>query len=255
MIDPLIIFLGLVTGLVVGLTSVGTGVVGTPALIILAGISPPVAAAAEIVQGAIMKIVGALKHLQYKNVNFCLGYPFIIVGIFASFLGATFTKSISTVLLREIIGVLLIVVSVLLILESYMEHSKHRKISYNVKEMFSKKKKVLAVIVGAIIGFIVGLTSIGSGVLMVSAMLIIFRIFPPCAVGTNIFIGAAILGVAGVTHTLLGNVDFALVLNLLIGSIPGILIGSHFCTKVPVKILRIGIAIIILISGVYLCIK
>jgi len=250
MIDPLIILLGLGIGILVGLTSCGTGVLGTPALIILFGIPPVVAVASELMQGAIMKSVGAINHIRHNTVKFSISIPLIAGGILGAYFGALFSTAIPGATLRFILGIVLIIVSLLLLLETWKES----RTKLSVEPKIGNKVRVLAGLVGLIVGFITGLTSAGTGVMMIVAILMIFKLPPSSAVGTNLFVGAVILGVAALTHLQIGNTDIWLVFNLLLGSIPGIIIGSHYAVKAPVKPLRIIISFVILLSGLKLII-
>ncbi len=250
MIDPLIILLGLGIGILVGLTSCGTGILGTPALVILFGIPPTVAVASELMQGAIMKSAGAIKHIYHNTVKFSISIPFIVGGIPGAYFGALFSTAIPEATLCFILGLLLIILSLLLLWETWKES--HIKLSTELE--IGNKERVLAGLVGIIIGFITGLTSIGTGVMMIVAMLMIFKLSPSSAIGTNLSAGAVILGVGALTHLQMGNTDIWLVFNLLLGSIPGIIIGSHYAVKAPVKSLRIMISFVILLSGLKLII-
>jgi uncharacterized protein len=121
---------------------------------------------------------------------------------------------------------------------------------------FQKKplheKRGLTIGIGVILGFIVGLTSIGSGSLFALAMLYLYRMSPSELVGTDIAHAFLLVTAAGFMHAGIGNVDYLLMINLLMGSIPGVLIGSNLSSKFPAKPLRTIMAIMILISGVKL---
>ncbi len=111
---------------------------------------------------------------------------------------------------------------------------------------------MLTIIVGAVLGFIVGLTSIGAGSLFALAMLYLFRMSPSELVGTDIAHAFLLVTAAGIMHAGIGNVNYLLTINLLLGSIPGVIVGSILSSKLPVKPLRTIMAIMILISGVKL---
>jgi len=245
MIDYFIVLLGFAIGILVGLTSCGVGFMGTPALILLFGISPQVAVATELTQGAIMKVFGAAKHISQKTAEIGLAVPFIIGGIPFAYMGSQFGGGLSEHTMRLVLGAVLVIISLLFLWEIWKE----AQLKSGVKPEVKDKKTLSALFLGAIIGFVAGLSSIGTGIMMIAAMLLIFKLPPTHAVGTNILVGAVILGVAAFTHTLIGNVNFLLVGNLLMGSIPGILIGSQYSTKVSVKKLRSLIAILILLAG------
>ncbi|HDR6460983.1 sulfite exporter TauE/SafE family protein, partial [Bacillus thuringiensis] len=116
------------------------------------------------------------------------------------------------------------------------------------------QKKNLTILIGAILGFIVGLTSVGSGSLFAIAMIYLYRLKPSELVGTDITHAFLLVTVASILNMNLGNVDYLLLIHLLIGSIPGVILGSKFSTKIPVKPLQIFLAIIIGVSGLKLVI-
>jgi uncharacterized protein len=114
------------------------------------------------------------------------------------------------------------------------------------------RDKVLAVIIGATFGFVVGLTSVGSGTFFGLAMLLVYPLTARRIVGTDMLHAAALLWVAGAGHLLHGNVDLHAIAWLLIGSIPGVLIGSNLSVKVPERALRVAFAFVLVLSGVKL---
>jgi hypothetical protein len=111
---------------------------------------------------------------------------------------------------------------------------------------------VIALVLGAAGGFIVGLTSVGSGTFFALVMLLVFPLTAVKIVGTDIFHAAALLWVAGLSHLFHGNVDLGAMGWLLLGSIPGVLIGSQLTVKLPERELRIALATVLLLSGVKL---
>jgi len=114
------------------------------------------------------------------------------------------------------------------------------------------RDKVIAVTIGALCGFVVGLTSVGSGTFFGLAMLLIYPLTARKIVGTDVFHAAALLWVAGASHLLHGNVDLHAMAWLLVGSIPGVLLGSQMSIKIPDTALRIGFAVVLILSGIKL---
>jgi uncharacterized membrane protein YfcA len=112
-----------------------------------------------------------------------------------------------------------------------------------------EQKKLLTVSLGFVLGMIVGLTSVGSGSLFAIALMYLYRITSSKLVGTDIAHALLLVTAAGLLHASYGNVDFGLAFQLLIGSIPGVWVGSTLSAKVPAKPLRAVMAVIILISG------
>jgi uncharacterized protein len=111
---------------------------------------------------------------------------------------------------------------------------------------------VLAVIIGAVFGFVVGLTSVGSGTFFGLVMVLVYPLTMPKIVGTDIFHAAALLWVAGIGHMIGGNVDYHATAWLLTGSIPGVLISSRFTVRLPDVVLRVALGTILVLSGIKL---
>src|SRR5437763_10665386 len=116
--------------------------------------------------------------------------------------------------------------------------------------LLERRDKIIAIAIGAVGGFVVGLTSVGSGTFFGLAMLLVFPLTAPKIVGTDITHAAALLWVAGMGHLLHGNVDLHAMAWLLVGSIPGVLIGSHLSIRVPERALRMGFAVVLVLSGI-----
>ena len=114
---------------------------------------------------------------------------------------------------------------------------------------FTRKAEIAAIALGFVLGLILGMTSVGSGALIGVAMIVIFRLTPQRVAGSSVFLAALLLWVAGLAQVISGNVDYGLVGNILIGSIPGVWIGTHFVDKVPDQALRVTLAAVLLGSA------
>jgi uncharacterized membrane protein YfcA len=114
---------------------------------------------------------------------------------------------------------------------------------------------VAAVILGMVTGFVIGLTSAGSGTLIAIGLIAIFRLVPQRVVGTDIFHAAVLLWAAGIAHWIGGNVDFVLAGNILIGSVPGVLLGGLLSVRVRQGFLRTALAVVLIASGTTLVVK
>jgi uncharacterized membrane protein YfcA len=118
-----------------------------------------------------------------------------------------------------------------------------------------RRHKIAAVLLGLSVGFVLGVTSAGSGALIAVGLILLFRLSPQRVVGTDVFHAAILLWAAGLAHVSAGNVDFALVGNILIGSIPGVWVGSHWSVRVEPAVLRATLAIVLIGAGLALLIK
>jgi uncharacterized protein len=118
-----------------------------------------------------------------------------------------------------------------------------------------RRHKVAAVALGASVGFVLGVTSAGSGALIAVGLILLFRLTPQRVVGTDVFHAAIVLWAAALAHVSAGNVDFGLVGNILIGSIPGVWVGSHWSVRVAPTVLRGTLALVLIGAGLALLIK
>ncbi len=129
---------------------------------------------------------------------------------------------------------------------------KRRRRSKLEMNMLTTKHKIRLLGVGVVIGFLVGMTSVGSGTLTMLILLMVFRAPLGILVGTDILHGALLVTSAAVTHVMVGTVDFALVGSLVIGSIPGVLIGSRLVVSIPQHVLRGTLGAVLVLAGLKL---
>ena len=118
-----------------------------------------------------------------------------------------------------------------------------------------RRHKVGAVVLGLFVGFVLGITSAGSGALIAVGLILVFRLVPTRVVGTDVFHAAILLWAAAAAHIVSGNVDFGLAATLLIGSVPGVWLGSHWSVRVPQEILRGTLAVVLIGAGMALLAK
>ncbi len=244
---------GLLIGLLVGTTGMGGGSLMTPMLVLLFGFKPTVAIGTDILHGAIFKSFGAVQHRRLGNVNLRLAAwmfvgsgPMSLLGVaLASWLGHRYGDGFQTTA-KQMLGVALVLCGIGFLVKAFL-HA-HPAGAWT---MDTRDRRV-AIAVGAIGGFVVGLTSVGSGTFFGLAMLVMFPVAAAQVVGTDIFHAAALLWVAGFGHLVAGNVDLHATGWLLIGSIPGVLIGGHFTVHLPDRALRVALATTLFLSGIKL---
>jgi uncharacterized membrane protein YfcA len=118
-----------------------------------------------------------------------------------------------------------------------------------------RRHKAGAVLLGVCVGFVIGVTSAGSGALIAVGLILLFRLVPTRVVGTDVFHAAIVLWAAALAHIVSGNVDFGLAGNILVGSLPGVWLGSHWSVRVPVPVLRATLAVVLIGAGLALLIK
>jgi uncharacterized membrane protein YfcA len=246
---------GLGLGLIVGMTGVGGGSLMTPILIIVFGFKPAYAVGTDIFHGAIFKSFGAIRHRRLKTVHGHLAFwlfvgsgPLAIAGVVTSVALQNQLANAETIL-GYVIGVALIGGGLGFLAKSFVK----RGVQPSDKPfIMSTRDKLIAAGTGAVFGYIVGLTSVGSGTYFGLMMVLVYPLTMPRIVGTDIFHAAALLWVAGIGHLVVGDVDLHAVAWLLLGSVPGILISSRWTLKVPDLTIRAGLGGILIISGLKL---
>lgn len=249
-----IIIMGMLVGFLVGLTGVGGAALLTPVLVLL-GISPSIAVGTDLAYNSLTKFFGSLQHWRQKTVNLKL-VKYLAIGSIPSAVCAVGILHVfdsffhnQDEVLKHALGYVLILVAITTLVKTFMKE----KFQWNRIQMKSlEEKKGLTIGIGVALGFIVGLTSIGSGSLFALAMLFLYKLTPSELVGTDIVHAFLLVTVAGLLHAGIGNVDYVLMFNLLVGSIPGVIIGSNLSSKFPAKPLRALLAIVILLSGITL---
>jgi uncharacterized membrane protein YfcA len=121
--------------------------------------------------------------------------------------------------------------------------------------VMTTRNRIAAVCLGVFVGFVLGVTSAGSGSLIAVGLILLFRLAPKEVVATDVFHAAILLWAAAIAHIVAGNVDYTLMVNILIGSLPGVWLGSHLVTKIEVRTLRTALAIVLLGGGLGLLSK
>jgi uncharacterized membrane protein YfcA len=223
-------------------------------LVLVFGFKPTVAIGTDILHGAIFKSFGAVRHRQFGHVHAHLtlwmllgSAPTSLIGVaLATWLKHRYGDGFEDVA-QGILGAALVVCGIGFLVKAYL-----RSQGDDRPFIMQRRDKTAAVLVGLSGGFIVGLTSVGSGTWFGLAMLILFPLTAAKVVGTDIFHAAALLWVAGIGHMVGGNVDLAATGWLLIGSIPGVLLGSQLTVKLPDRALRVALALVLSLAGVKL---
>jgi uncharacterized membrane protein YfcA len=253
--DPKLAIAGLLIGLLVGFTGMGGGSLLTPILVLLFGFNPTVAIGTDILHGAIFKSFGAVRHRTLGSVHARLTFwmllgsaPMSLAGVaLASWLKHRYGDGVESVQAR-ILGAALILGGLAFLIRALIT----RKRVSDAPFLLTNRDRLIAFLIGFSGGFIVGLTSVGSGTFFGLAMLIFFPLTARKIVGTDIFHAAALLWVAGAGHLFAGNVDLPAMGWLLLGSVPGVLVGSQFTVRLPDRALRIALATVLALSGLKL---
>jgi len=246
---------GLLTGLLVGMTGMGGGSLMTPILVFLFGIPPATAIGTDIAHGAAFKTVGAVQHRRMGNVRARLAGWMLVGSVPMSLLGVWLNVQLTKrygddvkSVMGQVLGAALLFGAVGLIAKSLVQTSSSEDPNWKL----TNRDRVAAIIIGAFGGFIVGLTSVGSGVFFGLTLLVVFPLRAHKVVGTDIFHAAVLLYVAGAAHWAAGNIDFGILFWLLLGSIPGVLIGGRLTLSIPEQHLRVLLAGVLGLAGIKL---
>jgi uncharacterized membrane protein YfcA len=252
--DPLVIVFGLGVGILIGLTGIGGGSLMTPLLVLFAGIPPVVAIGTDLAYGAVTKTLGGWRHWRKGTVDLGVSawlavgsVPGAVVGVWLlDRLHTSYGKSFEPTLLASIAVALIIVAITILGRALFMPKLVARE-RHTVEQ--TTRAKVSAVVIGAVLGLILGVTSVGSGALIGLALILVFQLTPHRVVGTDVFHAAILLWAAGIAHFVSGNVDFVLMGTILIGSLPGVWLGAHLIDKVSANALRPALGCVLLASA------
>jgi uncharacterized membrane protein YfcA len=237
-------------GLLVGLTSMGGAALMTPFLILVLGVRPVLAVGTDLVYGSLTKVVGAYMHWRQGSVDMKVVFRLALGSVPGGVLGV---RAITELHRRganidgevkAALGATLMIVALLIVA---------RVAGFHVSDRYTKwittHARVTTPLWGFVIGFLVGLTSVGSGSLIAPFLLVILPGASSRVVGTDVFHAALLVTATAIVHQQAGNVDWRLVPTLLCGSIPGVILGSYLTPRVPDRVLRSGLAVLLFLTG------
>jgi uncharacterized protein len=259
-VDPIIVVFGFGIGMLIGMTGMGGGSLMTPLLILVFGIQPVTAVGTDIFYGAITKTAGGWRHLKHQTVHRGIALwlavgsvPMAIAGVWLiEILQRNYGEDdVNKVVLGMVASALLVVGVATLIRALFLRDVIPERYAMHLY----RRHIIAAVITGATTGFVIGLTSAGSGTLIAIVLIAVFRLTPQRVVGTDVFHAAILLWAAGIAHWVGGNVDLGLAANILLGSVPGVLLGSQLAVKVPTGLLRNALGVVLIASAITLITK
>jgi uncharacterized protein len=263
-IDPLLALASLGIGIVVGLTGMGGGALMTPVLVLFFNVPPLTAVSSDLVASAVMKPVGSIVHLRRGTVHLGLVKWLCLGSIPGAFSGVLIARSLGQgeevqSFIKVALGVALLVAAVGLIARAYirlLEHARRRDgraAPLPEGPPVVNTRVVPTVILGALGGMIVGLTSVGSGSLIIIALMALYpRITANELVGTDLVQAVPLVASAAVGHVLFGDFHMDLTTSLLLGCIPGVWIGAHLSSRAPGGLVRRALAFVLLASALKL---
>lgn len=246
---------GFAVGLIVGVTGVGGGALMTPLLVLLFGISPTTAVGTDLLYASLTKSLGSWVHGRRGTV----AWRVVVLLAMGSLPAAAFTIMILRTLaldeqhLRHVVttvlGVALLLTALALLFKERIRRLAQRP-DGAVYELHHRYLDAATILTGVMVGILVTLSSVGAGVLGTMALLFLYPRMPTARiVGTDIVHAVPLTAVAGLGHLALGTVHLELLFSLLLGSLPGIYIGSHLSARLPELLLRRTLATMLLIVG------
>jgi uncharacterized membrane protein YfcA len=248
----LVVAFGFGVGILVGMTGIGGGALMTPLLVLFVGTPPVTAVGTDLAYGAVTKTVGGYKHWRQNTIDFVLS-SWMALGSVPASIGGVYVvdilernlggKAFETIMLYLLAGAIGFTGAVTLIRAIFLKQLIARERS--TIDMRARHK-IAAVVLGLFVGFVLGITSAGSGSLIALGLIMMFRLTPYRVVGTDIFHAAILLWAAAIAHLVAGNIDFALAGTILIGSVPGVWIGSHMSVRLPAGTLRTVLGVVLI---------
>ena len=246
---------GLLIGLLVGVTGMSGGSLMTPILVLVFGFNVVVAVGTDILHGAIFKTIGAWRHRVLGHVHARLSFWFALGSVPASLAGVYVVEVLERRYGEDVNDIASVMLGAALILgglgffvKTFVGRPKADDRPYRLRN----RDRLIGFVVGLAGGFILGLTSVGSGTFFGLMLLLLFPLTAAKIVGTDIFHAAVLLWAAGLAHLSADNVDLGAMAWLLLGSIPGILVGSQLTVRLPERGIRIALASVLFLAGVKL---
>jgi uncharacterized membrane protein YfcA len=247
---------GFVVGLLVGQTGVGGGALMTPVLVLLFGIHPASAVGTDLLFACVTKSVGTIVHGKHKSVDWRVVASLAAGSLPATMLALGLISGPNHMAGAGVNRIITAVLGLALLLTAVSLLFRHRIIALAARmstRLAPRDTMALTVVTGAILGFLVTISSVGAGALGVTALLLLYPKLPTTTVvGSDIAHAVPLTLVAGLGHWWVGSVDGQLLAALLLGSIPGVILGSYLSARLPDSVLRIVLAIVLALVGAQL---
>jgi hypothetical protein len=266
--DPVLVAAGFGVGIVVGLTGMGGGALMTPVLVLFFGVPPLTAVSSDLVASAVMKPVGAAVHIRRRTVHWSLVGWLCLGSVPTAFAGALVLRALGggdrlQEAVRTSLGVALLIAAGGLTYRAYLQLSeraaRRRAAAAGVVPPTSAAagpllaRPVPTVVIGAVGGLIVGMTSVGSGSLIIIALLMVYPLLRPGhLVGTDLVQAVPLVSAAAVGHLLFGEFEFDVTAALLVGAVPGTWLGAQLSSRAPAGLVRRALALVLVTSGLKL---
>jgi uncharacterized membrane protein YfcA len=256
-VDPYVAVAGFIVGMIVGMTGVGGGALMTPILILIFRVHPLAAVSSDLVASMVMKPVGAAVHIRRGTVRKDLVGWLMVGSIPAAFAGVLVDRLLGngaavTQRLKLALGVALLIAAAAIVVKGYIQN---RQLQGGAAMQPARPavRRLSTVLLGAVGGLMVGMTSVGSGSLIVVGMMLLYPALPGSAlVGTNLVQAIPLVTAAAAGHLLFGDFQFAVTVSILLGSIPGVYLGARLSSRAPDVVIRPAIMLVLLISALKL---
>jgi uncharacterized membrane protein YfcA len=252
-VDPYIVLGSAVVGMLVGLTGAGGGALMTPMLILLFGVKPSTAISSDLVAAVLMRPVGAAVHLRKGTVNLRLVGWMVVGSVPMAFVGAYLLHLIGHAAAAEknieiILGAALLVGAAAMVLRYVLDRRGGNERTGAVRDI--TVRPAVTVVIGMIGGVIVGMTSVGSGSLMIVLLLFVYPLLGASQlVGTDLTQAVPLTLAAALGALAFGHIEFAVTASIVIGSVPAVLVGSLLSSRAPDRYIRPIITFVIFASG------
>jgi uncharacterized membrane protein YfcA len=253
-VNPLLTLAGFGVGVIVGLTGMGGGALMTPLLVLGFGIPPLAAVSSDLAASAVMKPFGSLVHIRRRTVNWSLVRWLCVGSVPSAFCGVLLTKllpdakSVQTVV-QYALGAALVLAAVGLVVKAVM--SRFRAQAEPTAPI--RVRPLPTVLLGAVGGLVVGLTSVGSGSLIIVVLLMLYpSLRANDLVGTDLVQAVPLVAAAALGHVFFGDLQLPLAASIIIGSVPGVLLGGLLSSRAPAGVVRVGLVVVLLASSLKL---
>jgi uncharacterized membrane protein YfcA len=264
-IDPLLSLAGLLVGFTVGLTGMGGGALMTPLLILVFGVAPLTAVSSDLVVSLILKPVGSAVHMRRGTVNRGLVRWLVVGSVPSAFAGVLVLRALGDgervqSVVKLMLGIALLMASTAIVVKAYLQL--RAKAADRAARAAGRGRAVIAplrvrpvptLLIGALGGFIVGMTSVGSGSLIIVLLLLLYPTIKASeVVGTDLVQAVPLVAAAALGHLFFGEVELGLTASLVIGGVPGVYLGARLSSRAPQGIIRRALVLVLVASGLKL---
>jgi uncharacterized protein len=262
-IDWAIVFASVIVGFTVGLTGMGGGALMTPILLIFFGINPTTAVSSDLVAAMVMKPVGGGVHVRRRTVRWelvrwlCLGsIPMAFAGVFL--LHASGDSDAVETTTKIFLGVTLTVAAAAMVFRAWLQARRSALARAGKRATLGADadlhvKRVITVLIGAVGGLLVGLTSVGSGSIIIICLMLVYpQLRGAQLVGTDLVQAIPLVASAAIAHIIVGDFELALTTSILIGALPAVYVGARLSSKAPDGVIRPALVIVLLASALKL---